>query len=229
MASLYENEEAFIRQQEASQRELNYSPDKQSGLDSESLTKKYKGVLWIKDPDTGEEEPVYVVERVADKSGDYVYVYETEMNDEGFKIAEKAVDRLPVEGEFSAKTRLGELAKRFFSTPKYKKVPRPYIFMAPIIPEQINTFTQKRENGFFEREPDRVEMVEGKRAIVRGKNTGIFIGLSSIEWEKNEYYPVEDIVQAVQEEKQSAMNPTNSAFYDIDGVTGSNNNNTNKF
>ena len=169
-----------------------------------------KGVLWI------EKKPYYIVELIKEENLAYVMVYKvhpgTEKNPQ--KLAQEVVDNKP---RFSNQTRLGQLANAMFPLKAIKKwVPYPPAFVAPVIPNKPNTFTGKFESGFFEREEDRVIVEGGEKKIIRGKNTGVFIGLSSIDWEDKITIPTQSVLEVLKGYKEAA-------FYDFEQGSDSNN------
>lgn len=170
----------------------------------DQLTYIRKGVLWV------QKNPHYIVELIKEPREVYVMVYAVHpnTNDNPKKKAQEIVSKKNV---FSQSTLLGKLASTILPVKATKKwVPEPPLFVAPIIPNQIATLTGKREDGFFEREPDRMTATGGERKLVRGRNTGVFIGLSSIVWEDGYTIPTESIVKTLTEYKQDL-------FFDLEG------------
>lgn len=168
------------------------------------LTYMKKGVLWV------EKKPYYIIELVKEPEAYYAVVYGvhpgTEKNPQKAAIAVKKE-----ENRFSPATRLGQLASLLLPSKKHIKLePKPPLFIAPIIPNQVATLTGKREDGFFEREPDKITTIGGEKKYVRGKNTGVFIGLSSIEWEDKIIIPKDSILKALNRYKDDM-------FYDFTG------------
>lgn len=170
----------------------------------DQLTYIRKGVLWV------QKNPHYIVELIKEPRETYVMVYgvHPDTKDNPQKKAQEVVRRKNV---FSPNTLLGKLASAVLPVKSTKKwVPEPPLFVAPIIPNQIATLTGKRESGFFEREPDRMTSQAGERKLVRGRNTGVFIGLSSIDWEEGYTIPTQSIVKTLTEYKQDL-------FFDLEG------------
>lgn len=168
------------------------------------LTYHKKGILWV------EKKPYYIVDLIKEENLAYVAVYKVHpgTEDNPQKLAQEINDAQP---RFSNSTRLGQLANAMFPTKAVKKwVPYPPIFIAPVVPNRLNTFTGKYEEGFFEREPDREGVQAGERVIIRGKSSGVFIGLSSIEWEPKYTIPTESLVKTLREYEKTS-------FYDFEG------------
>lgn len=171
---------------------------------ADQLTYIKKGVLWL------EKKPHYIVELIKEQNLSYVLVYkvhpDTDSNPQ--KLADEIITKTNV---FSQNTRLGQLANMLVPSKTGKKwVPRPPVFVAPVIPNQISTFTGKREAGFFEREEDRIAVQGGEKKMIRGANTGVFVGLSSIEWEEKVKIPTESLVKTLTQYKQDM-------FFDLEG------------
>lgn len=170
----------------------------------DQLTYVRKGVLWV------QKNPHYIVELVREPDGTYVVVYSVHegTEDNPKKKAREVATRKDV---FSPNTLLGKLAGSMLPSKVTRKwVPDPPLFIAPVIPNQIATLTGKRESGFFEREPDRMTSQGGERKLIRGKNTGVFIGLSSIVWEDKLTIPTESLMKALTEYQQDM-------FFDLEG------------
>lgn len=168
------------------------------------LTYMKKGVLWV------EKKPYYIVELIKEPEAYYAVVYGVHPGTE--KNPQKAAREVKKEeNRFSPATRLGQLASLLLPSKKHIKLePKPPLFIAPIIPNQVATLTGKREDGFFEREPDKITTIGGEKKYVRGKNTGVFIGLSSIEWEDKIIIPKDSILKALNRYKDDM-------FYDFTG------------
>jgi hypothetical protein len=170
-----------------------------------------KGVLWL------EKKPYYIVELIKEENLAYVMVYRvhpgTEENPQ--KLAEEMDVGQP---RFSTNTRLGQLANMLFPTKQSKKwVPKDPVFVAPVVPHRPNTFTGKYEEGFFEREEDRIVVTGGEKKYIRGRNTGVFIGLSSIVWEDRVTIPTDSLVKTLREYEKDM-------FFDLDGNNNDKNN-----
>lgn len=182
-----------------------------SDFRGDMLTYVKRGVLWVN------KKPHYIVELVKEPDLTYVMVYGvhpgTENNPK--KLATEVRKRKNV---FSTKTLLGQIANRMIPVKETVKwEPKPPVFVAPVIPNQVATLTGRREDGFFEREPDRISSVGGEKVLHRGKNTGVFIGLSSIDWEDGYYIPTESILKTLNMYKQDM-------FYDLSGDNNNPNN-----
>ena len=176
------------------------------------LTYTKKGVLWL------EKKPHYIVELVKENNLSYVVVYGvhpgTESNPQ--PLAQEVTE---TKGRFSDHTRLGQIANRLFPAKRVKKwIPKDPLFVAPVIPHRRNTFTGVYEDGFFEREADRVSVIQGEKRLIRGNNTGVFIGLSSIVWEDKVKIPTDSLIKALNNYKHQGM------FYDLQGNNNSSSN-----
>jgi hypothetical protein len=169
------------------------------------LTYIKKGVLWI------QKQPIYVVELLKEGNLAYVMVYKVHPGTE--KDPKKlAAEQASPQYRFSQNTFLGQLANRIIPNKVTKKwVPKPPVFVAPVVQNQMNTFTGQYEAGFFEREEDRMEVTGGQKKLIRGNNTGVFIGLSSIHWEDGFSIPTKSLVEALRAEKNK------DSFYDLSG------------
>ncbi|AIW03259.1 hypothetical protein CPT_Mater102 [Bacillus phage Mater] len=169
------------------------------------LVYQKKGVLWVKNT------PVYIVELTKEQDIAFVQVFKVHPG------TEKAPKKLAVEdvkkvGTFSNNSILGRLANNFFPAKTVKKwAPKPPAFTAPVVHNQINTFTGQRESGFFEREEDRMSPVGGEIKFIRGNNTGVFIGLSSIVWEDKVTIPTKSLVETLLQHQHG------DGFYDFTG------------
>ena len=180
--------------------------------DTNLLTYIKKGVLWI------QKKPFYIVELVKEANSAFVMVYKVHPStDEKAEPKKLAVEQVTQQHKFSQDTLLGQLANRLIPNRKGKKwVAKPPVFIAPVLPNRMNTFTGKWEAGFFERGEDRVIVQGGEKKYIRGENTGVFIGLSSITWEDKVTIPTESLVAVLTQYKQS------DDFFDLSG----NNNDT---
>jgi hypothetical protein len=168
------------------------------------LTYIKRGVLWV------EKKPYYIVEHVQEPDLTYVMVYNvhpgTEKNPQ--KLAKEIKGK---KNTFNTTTRLGQIANALAPAKEIKKwEPKPPLFTAPVVPSHVATLTGKREAGFFEREPDRMIAQGGEKKFVRGRNTGVFIGLSSIEFEDKLRIPTESLVNTLTKYKDDL-------FYDLEG------------
>lgn len=168
------------------------------------LTYIKKGVLYI------EKKPHYIVELIREPDLAYVMVYKVHpgTDDNPKKLAVKVSKP---QHSFVTSTVLGMLASKMIPNKmEHKWVPKDPVFVAPVIPNGYNTFTNKREDGFFEREEDRVAVEAGEKKLYRGRNTGVFIGLSSIIWEDKMTIPTESLVKTLTAYKDEM-------FYDLQG------------
>jgi hypothetical protein len=171
----------------------------------ELLTYIKKGVLWI------QKQPIYIVELLKEGNLAYVMVYKVHPGTE--KDPKKlAAEQAQKRHNFSPNTFLGQLANRIIPNKVTKKwIPKPPVFVAPIVQNQMNTFTGQYEAGFFEREEDRMAVEGGEKKLIRGKNTGVFIGLSSIHWQDGFTIPTKSLVEALRH------NENQGGFYDFSG------------
>ncbi len=161
----------------------------------DQLTYEQKGVLWV------QGHPEYIVELVKEPNLSFVRVYGVHP---GTKEHPKklAVEKFTETQRFLENTRLGRLANKVLPNKKVKKwQAEPPLFVAPVINGQISTFTGKREAGFFERSPDQLTTEYGERKLVRGRNTGVFIGLSSIQWEPKKTISTNSLVETLKQYK----------------------------
>lgn len=171
----------------------------------ELLTYVQTGVLWIKD------DPIYVIDLVKKENIAIVHVFAVH-DKKDQKPKKRAVLIRQQVTRFSPKTKLGELANNFLPAKTIEKwVVSPPLFTAPIVQGYRDTFSQRQEPGFFEREPDTETAFNGERKIIRGKNTGVFIGLSSIVWEDKIRISQESLAQAITQYRQG------NSFYDFTG------------
>ncbi|QDP42918.1 hypothetical protein HWC53_gp171 [Bacillus phage vB_BmeM-Goe8] len=166
-----------------------------------------KGVLIV------QKKPFYIVELIKEQNTAYVIVYKVHpgTDDNPQKLAVEEKKRI---NTFSPNTLLGNLANRLIPGKISRKwVPKPPVFIAPVVPNQVDTFTGKRESGFFEREEDRMVTEAGKKKLIRGDNTGVFIGLSSVTWDDKVTIPTDSLIKALIQHKQEEGN-----FFDLQGA-----------
>ncbi len=183
---------------------MNEEQNKLINLDQNKLEYHQQGTLFI------QETPTYIVDMVKEGSLSYVIVYAATTDTAGKPQKAFTLQRRGEVPRFSPNTRLGALANSFFPPKKQQvRVENPPLFVAPIIPRHVNTFTGKEESGFFEREPDKATTVAGERTLQRGKNTGVFIGLSSIVWDEKYTIPTRSLVEALIRHRQG------DGFYDF--------------
>jgi len=165
-----------------------------------------KGVLIV------QKKPFYIVELIKEQNTAYVIVYKVHpgTDDNPQKLAVEEKKRI---NTFSTNTLLGNLANRLIPGKMSRKwVPKPPVFIAPVVLNQVDTFTGKREAGFFEREEDRVVVEAGEKKLKRGDNTGVFIGLSSVTWDDKVTIPTESLVKALIQHNQG------NDFFDLEGT-----------
>lgn len=176
------------------------------------LTYIKKGVLWVA------QKPYYIVELVKENSFSYVMVYKVHpgTDKDPHKLAQEVVDNQP---RFSNQTRLGQIANSMFPTKATKRwVVKDPVYVAPTVPNRMNTFTGQYEEGFFDREEDKIVVIGGKPMMDRGANTGVFIGLSSITWEDKVRIPTDSLVKVLRNYQQQDL------FFDLQGNNNSNSN-----
>jgi hypothetical protein len=169
------------------------------------LTYVRRGVLYV------QKVPHYIVELVKEENISYVVVYKVHPNTESNpqKLANEVKAQ---QHRFSNRTLLGQLANRIIPNKVTKKwEPKPPAFIAPVLPNVVSTFTGKEESGFFEREEDHEGVINGERRIIRGVNTGVAIGLSSITWEDKITIPTSSLVNALKQYQSQG------GFYDFSG------------
>ena len=173
-------------------------------VDPNDLTYIKRGVLWV------EKKPHYIVELIKENNISYVMVYRVHPGTD--RTPQKLAQEVKApNGVFSQNTKLGQLANALFPAKQVTKfVPQPPVFVAPVLPNRRSTFTGKIEEGFFEREPDSMTVQGGEKKLIRGKNTGVFVGLSSIEWEDRIKIPTESLVKTLKK-YQSEI------FFDLEG------------
>lgn len=174
-------------------------------IDTDLLTYIKRGVLWVN------KKPYYIVELIKEGNVSYVMVYNVQPGTED-NPQKAAIEVTSPTNRFSTQTVLGQLANMMFPAKVTRKwVPKDPAFVAPVIPNQVNTFTKKIESGFFEREEDRVVVHAGEKKLARGKNTGVFIGLSSVTWEDKLKIPTEALVKALRRHQAESL------FFDLSG------------
>lgn len=174
-------------------------------LDKDKLEYHKQGVLFI------QKTPTYIIDMVREGNLSYVIVYAADPTSKEPRKA-YSIQRRGEAPRFNPNTRLGALANNYFPPKKQQvRVDNPPLFVAPVIPSYTDTFTGKQESGFFEREPDKETTVAGERVLQRGKNTGVFIGLSSIVWEEGFKIPTKSLVDALIQHQQG------DGFYDFTG------------
>lgn len=173
------------------------------------LTYIKRGVLWV------QSKPYYIIELIKEGEINYVTVYGVQPGTED--NPKKAATQLQNNANrFSTNTLLGQLANVMFPAKQtIKWIEKDPLFVAPIIPNQTSTFTGKIESGFFEREADRMSVVQGEKKLIRGRNTGVFIGLSSVTWEDKVMIPTASLVKALRTYQEQ------DSFFDLSGNNNS--------
>lgn len=145
---------------------------------AETPPKLHKGCLYV------DGDPVYIVEMLEDGNDPTMITI--------FKVQPKSDPPVKefkpklVTPTFSTKTILGRLAaKKYRGKQKAVRVieESPPLFMTPVV-YGFDTFTGADGRGFWEREEDKLEVVDGKVTVTRGERTGVFISLDSVTWEK---------------------------------------------
>lgn len=162
-----------------------------------------RGVLSMKQVEKGKEvlKPIYVIEHAEELGGaDIVAVYRVKENS---KPVVKDFQSVETRFKYRESTFLGGLANKKLEAQKEVPVKRkvenkPPLFLAPIT-LGVGTFTGKLERGFYEREQDRFVLDNGKPKIQYGENTGVFIGLDSVKWDKAFVNAGDSINQYVQD------------------------------
>lgn len=165
-----------------------------------------RGVLSLKVTEKGKlvTTPVYIVEYAKEQGGvDLVSVFAIK---KGSTVPEKDFEVVTEELKYKDSTFLGKFANNMLKN--QKNIPekrtvrvKPPLFIAPVV-IGVGTFTGKIERGFYERERDRFKMIGNKEmAVEYGSNTGVFIGLNSVKWEKT-YVNAGDLVQDFVADKQ---------------------------
>lgn len=179
---------------------------------TDSLTYIKKGVLWV------QQKPYYIVELIKEGPVSYVTVYAVQPGTDS--NPQKAAIEQQIKGNrFQGNTLLAQLANVMFPSKQSAKwIVKDPLFIAPVVPNQINTFTGQVESGFFEREADEVKNIGGKIQMLRGRNTGVFIGLSSVTWEDKVHIQTASLVKALRQYQ------ADSNFFDL---TGNNNSTSN--
>lgn len=187
-------------------KEITLGNGEQSVIDVDAPPKLIRrGALSIKNA-KGEKDPIYIVE-LAEETGDVdiVRVYKAK---KGMHPPMKDFEVVEKEPKFAGETKLGEMANLLLKkqSPKKKRtyVDNPPLFIAPIQYSE-DTFTGKYGKGFYERTKDQFVNRDGKPAIAYGKNTGVFIGLDSIHWDKA-YVDASSIVQDFVSDKELWFN-----------------------
>ncbi|ANT44823.1 hypothetical protein HOR18_gp160 [Staphylococcus phage vB_SscM-1] len=151
-----------------------------------------------------EDNPIYIVEHVEEDLHEYVMVYDVQ---EGTKEPMKKFTTEPVNTRtIPGGTKLSDIIKsRIPPRIQYKKVIHEPIFVSNIIHMGTDTVTGKVGKGFFERAKDKEILSESGRKVIPGAYTGIFIGLSNIEWRKS-YTPLESVIENYRRQREDRIN-----------------------
>ncbi|AXH71192.1 hypothetical protein BSP38_150 [Bacillus phage BSP38] len=169
----------------------------------DQLTYMQRGVLWVN------KKPEYIVELVREPDLSYVRVYGVHPGTQE-NPQKRAVEKVSQTKKFLTSTALGRWADQFLPSKKTSRLQAaPPLFIAPVVKNQVSTFTGKREAGFFEREPDRYTVEFGEQKYIRGRNTGVFIGLSSIVWEDKKTISTQSLVETLKKYKNEQQ------FFDL--------------
>ena len=172
-----------------------------SAFDDSSLAMRVsEGVYYFNDV------PYYFIEHVEEELSEYVIVYDIHDKDEKDN-PQKKYRIEPYQKTIPGGTPLSNLIKSMMPQRKYpKKVVEDPIFVANIIPLGTDTITGKVGKGFFERDKDRPQYSEKEpMKIIHGKYTGIFIGLTSVKWNRT-YTPLESVVEYCKRVKGDRLN-----------------------
>ena len=172
-----------------------------SAFDESSLAMRVsEGVYYFNDT------PYYFIEHVEEELSEYVIVYDIHDKDEKDN-PQKKYRIEPYQKTIPGGTPLSNLIKSMMPQRKYpKKVIEDPIFVANIIPLGTDTITGKVGKGFFERDKDRPQYSEKEpMKIIHGQYTGIFIGLTSVKWNRT-YTPLESVVEYCKRVKGDRLN-----------------------
>lgn len=177
-------------------------------LTNKYLTYRRRGCLSVSG------KPTYIVELVKEKDTSlYACVYDVHPHPKGTKglrPRKKAVEVEIKKNVFSNNTILGQIANKLIPTKIEKKwVEDDVLFISPIV-QGISTLTGKQEEGFYEKEREVRRNIQGEFKWTGGEYSGVFIGLSSIDWFEDYSIPAESIVEALIKEQQDKDN-----FYDL--------------
>lgn len=156
-----------------------------------------------------EEKPVYIVELAEESYGtSVVSVFSAVQERSGdHVVVQKAYTENITKPSFKGTTFLGKVAQKVHEKslkPKRVVTTKPPVFLAPVV-MGVDTFTQEHGLGFYEREPDKFVMKDGHPSIEYGKNTGVFICLNSIKWDKA-YVSAGQLIQDYVADKQLWFN-----------------------
>ena len=170
-----------------------------SAFDDKSITMRIsEGVYYF------EDIPIYIVEHVEEDLSEYILVYDVQEGTEEpmKKFTTMSVNTHTIPGG----TKLSNIIKsRIPPRIQYKKIISEPIFVSNIIHMGTDTVTGKVGKGFFERARDKEVLSESGRKIIPGDYTGVFIGLSSIEWRKS-YTPLDSVVETYRRQKEDRIN-----------------------
>lgn len=156
-----------------------------------------------------EEKPVYIVELAEEPYGtNIVSVFSAVQVGKGdHLVVQKAYTETITQPSFKNTTFLGKVAQKVHEKnlkPKRIVTTKPPVFLAPVVPG-VDTFTREEGLGFYEREPDKFVIKDGQPTIEYGKNTGVFICLNSIKWDKA-YVNAGQLIQDYVADKQLWFN-----------------------
>lgn len=146
-----------------------------------------RGLLTMR-TDKGEREGIYIAEYATGTNPDQptaIAVYGVTKVNNGEDIGwDKAFDYRKIKQPlFSDKTKLGalkamQLKDKNVSVKTVKEYQPPKFITT--IEEGVDTFTGNRGQGFYEEEPTSYDL--RNKSYIRGKRTGVFIGLDSFKW-----------------------------------------------
>ncbi|UJH95649.1 hypothetical protein [Bacillus phage vB_BtM_BMBsp2] len=175
-------------------------------ISASDLTYHRRGVLYV------EKRPYYIVELIKEpNTALYAVVYAVQPGTES-NPKKRATPIINNANRFSGETRLGQIANMMFPVKKttgWKE--NPPLFVSPVLSGRVATLTGVNEDGFFERTPDRWTSVGGTKKLEHGQPTGVFIGLSTVEWDTVTHIPVDSLVKAMIRNQQT------SDFFDLTG------------
>lgn len=154
-------------------------------LDVDAPPKLIRRGTYKLEDNKGRAVPFYIIE-LAEEAGDVdlarVYAVKKDSNP-----PMKDFDVQEVKPAYRGGTTLGRIANERLRKQKPKSqrkiIDKPPLFIATI-QEGIDTFTGGYGRGFYERAKDEFRNGGGKPVIQYGQNTGVFISLNSVEWEK---------------------------------------------
>lgn len=152
------------------------------------------------------KEPLYIVELVIASSGvyDYVTVYEAMGKD--LDTAQKSYQTKSVTYGYSTGTSLGKLANKIFKPQKKDKVETNRPLYMSSIEEGQDTFN-KESYGYGFRDKTKVTTtIKGNEVVSSGgDNTGVFITLNSIHWQKKDTIMTDGMLEDIKARKTLLM------------------------